>query len=162
MADDKGAAQAGGCASPYGCSGGQELSQYCRRRTCGVETTISLIELGAHLACAEMPHRVHPGHARCDSVHCGRHHHHQGVVILTRYRCTRGSTSVESFHCQAVVFLMYYLKSFAGFYEHEHSLSGYCILPACSLLPGCCFLLPGCCSLLPVCLHHAVRCPSLS
>ena len=79
-----------------------QLAQYCRRRTRGEEATIRMVERllqelmgdrgrdllgvpllepgedGAHLAGSEEARQVHPGPARCVSLHRDRHHHHQG------------------------------------------------------------------------------------
>ncbi|XP_068594396.1 uncharacterized protein [Cebidichthys violaceus] len=103
--------------------GKKELSRYCRRRTRGEEATIKLIEQvlqtlgGANgrdlmgvplLDDVRMEHiwRVQKHHVRCiqdvpgvrlyavvgtTTTKCG--------IILTKYRCARGSTSLESFHC---------------------------------------------------------------
>ncbi|XP_030295203.1 uncharacterized protein LOC115595183 [Sparus aurata] len=99
-----------------------ELSQYCRRTTRGEETTITLIERlfltlgGANcgdrmvplLDKVRMEHiwRVQKRHVRCIQDVPGVQLYTEagttttmGGVILTKYRCARGSTSLESFHC---------------------------------------------------------------
>ncbi|XP_062305989.1 uncharacterized protein LOC134010142 [Osmerus eperlanus] len=99
-----------------------ELSLYCRRKTRGEETTISLIdrllqELGGArgrdlmgvplLDQVRMEHiwRVQKHHVKCIQDVPGVQLYTEvgsttkGGVVLTRYRCARGSTSLESFHC---------------------------------------------------------------
>ena len=39
----------------------------------------------------------------------------KGGVILTRYRCARGSTSLESFHCHLSRFIPGWCLSYVGF-----------------------------------------------
>lgn len=101
----------------------KELSQYCRRRTSGEEATIKLIEqllqtLGGSkgrdlmgvplLDQVRMDHiwRVQKRHVRCIQDIPGLPLYTvvgttttKSGVVLTRYRCARGSTSLESFHC---------------------------------------------------------------
>ena len=100
----------------------KELSQYCRRRTRGEEATISLIgrllqELGGEngrdlmgvplLDQVRMDHiwRVQQRHIRCIQdlpgvqLYTEKGTIKKGGVVLTVYRCARGSTSLESFHC---------------------------------------------------------------
>lgn len=100
----------------------KELSQYCRRRTRGEEVTISLIEQLLHeldgpkgrdlmgvplLDQVRMEHiwRVQKRHIKCiQDVPGVRLYTETGTttkagVTLTRFRCARGSTSLESFHC---------------------------------------------------------------
>ncbi|CAL8271039.1 unnamed protein product [Merluccius merluccius] len=102
--------------------GKRELSQYCRRRTRGEEATISLIgrllqELGGAngrdlmgvplLDQVRMEHmwRVQQRHIKCIQdlpgvqLYTEKGTINKGGVVLTRYRCARGSTSLESFHC---------------------------------------------------------------
>ena len=99
----------------------KELSQFCRRRTRSVEDTISCIErllrelggpggrdlMGVPLIDkVRMEHiwRVQKHHVRCIQDLPGvRLYTEVGTatkagVVLTRYRCARGSTSLESFH----------------------------------------------------------------
>lgn len=100
----------------------KELSLYCRRRTRGVETTISLIELLLHglkeekgrdllgvplLDTVRMEHiwRVQKRHVKCIQDPPGVSLYTEtgttttkGGIVLTKYRCARGSTSLESFH----------------------------------------------------------------
>ncbi|XP_038588681.1 uncharacterized protein LOC119913343 isoform X2 [Micropterus salmoides] len=99
----------------------KELNQYCRRRTRGEEGTISLIEQllqtlgGANgrdlmgvplLDQVRMEHiwRVQKRHVRCIQDVPGVQLYTEtgdttkGGVVLTRYRCARGSTSLEAFH----------------------------------------------------------------
>ena len=99
----------------------KELSQFCRRRTRGEETTINLIDQllqkvgGANgrdlmgvplLDQVRMEHiwRVQKRHVRCIQDVPGVQLYTEvgtttkGGVVLTRYRCARGSTSLESFH----------------------------------------------------------------
>ncbi|KAK0135333.1 hypothetical protein N1851_028826 [Merluccius polli] len=100
-----------------------QLAQYCRRRTRGEEATIRLVErllqelmgdrgrdlLGVPLLDrVRMEHiwRVQKRHVKCIQdlpgvslyTETGTTTTKEGVV-LTRYRCARGSTSLESFHC---------------------------------------------------------------
>ncbi|KAF1374347.1 hypothetical protein PFLUV_G00228130 [Perca fluviatilis] len=105
-----------------------ELSQYCRRRTRGEEATISLIERllqelgGANgrdlmgvplLDQVRIEHiwRVQQRHVKCIQDLPGVHLYTEtgtvkkGGVVLTRYRCARGSTSLESFHCHLKRFI---------------------------------------------------------
>ena len=105
-----------------------ELSQYCRRRTRGEEATISLIERllqelgGANgrdlmgvplLDQVRIEHiwRVQQRHVKCIQDLLGVHLYTEtgtikkGGVVLTRYRCARGSTSLESFHCHLKRFI---------------------------------------------------------
>ncbi|CAL8251926.1 unnamed protein product [Merluccius merluccius] len=100
----------------------RELSQYCRRRTRGEEATISLIgrllqELGGAngrdlmgvplLDQVRMEHiwHVQQRHIKCIQdlpgvqLYTEKGTINKGGVVLTRYRCARGSTSLESFHC---------------------------------------------------------------
>ena len=102
----------------------RELSQYCRRRTHGEEAaaTTSLIrrllqELGGAngrdlmgvplLDQVRMEHiwRVQQRHVECIQDLPGVQLYTEtgtikkGGVVLIRYRCGRGSTSLESFHC---------------------------------------------------------------
>ncbi|XP_043092078.1 uncharacterized protein LOC122342363 [Puntigrus tetrazona] len=100
----------------------KELSLYCRRRTRGEEATIRLMERllqdlgGANgrdlmgvplLDEVRMEHiwRVQKRHVRCIQDVPGVPLYTEigtttkAGVILTRYRCARGSTSLESFHC---------------------------------------------------------------
>ncbi|XP_056312322.1 uncharacterized protein LOC130223503 [Danio aesculapii] len=66
----------------------KDLSRYCRRRTRGEEDTICLIE---RLLCIQDV----PGVPLYTEVGTTT----KSGVILTKYRCARGSTSQESFHC---------------------------------------------------------------
>ncbi|CAL8237725.1 unnamed protein product, partial [Lota lota] len=100
-----------------------QLAQYCRRRTRGEEATIRLVEcllqelmgdrgrdlLGVPLLDrVRMEHiwRVQKRHVKCIQdlpgvslyTETGTTTTKEGVV-LTKYRCARGSTSLESFHC---------------------------------------------------------------
>ncbi|KAJ8382141.1 hypothetical protein SKAU_G00029200 [Synaphobranchus kaupii] len=100
-----------------------ELALYCRRRTRGEEATIRLIDrlleqlmghkgrdlLGVSLLDRErMEHiwQIQKRHVKCiqdlPGVHLytetGKTTTKEGTV-LTKYRCARGSTSLESFHC---------------------------------------------------------------
>ncbi len=100
----------------------KELSLYCRRRTRGEEATIRLIErllqelreanrrdlMGVPLLDeVRMEHiwRVQKRHIRCIQDMPGVPLYTEvgtttkAGVTLTRYRCARGSTSLESFHC---------------------------------------------------------------
>ncbi|RXN22060.1 hypothetical protein ROHU_036759 [Labeo rohita] len=100
----------------------KELGLYCRRRTRGEEATIRLIERllqelrGANgrdlmgvpvLDEVRMEHiwRVQKRHVRCIQDMPGVQLYTEvgtttkAGVTLTRYRCARGSTSLESFHC---------------------------------------------------------------
>lgn len=100
----------------------QELAQFCRRRTRGEEATIHLIErllteLGGQngndlmgvplLDEVRMKNiwRVQKRHVRCIQDVPGVQLYTvmgtttKGGVVLQRYRCARGSTSLESFHC---------------------------------------------------------------
>lgn len=100
----------------------KELSLYCRRRTRGEEATIQLIERllqelgGANgrdlmgvplLEEVRMEHiwRVQKRHVKCIQDVPGVPLYTEvgtttkAGVTLTRYRCARGSTSLESFHC---------------------------------------------------------------
>ncbi|KAL1277026.1 hypothetical protein QQF64_023699 [Cirrhinus molitorella] len=99
-----------------------ELSLYCRRRTRGEEATIRLIEnllqelRGANggdlmgvplLDEVRMDHiwRVQKRHVKCIQdvpgvpLYTEIGNRHKGRGHPTRYRCARGSTSLESFHC---------------------------------------------------------------
>ncbi|CAM4560459.1 unnamed protein product [Leuciscus chuanchicus] len=100
----------------------KELSLYCRRRTRGVETTIRLIEhllnelkgekgkdlLGVPLLdIVRIEHiwRVQKRHVKCIQDVPGVLLYTEmgttttkGGIVLTKYRCARGSTSLESFH----------------------------------------------------------------
>ena len=100
-----------------------QLAQYCRRRTRGEEATIRLVEsllqelmgdrgrdlLGVPLLDrVRMEHiwRVQKRHVKCIQdlpavslyTETGTTTTKEGV-LLTKYRCARGSTSLESFHC---------------------------------------------------------------
>ena len=98
------------------------LSYNCRRRMHDVEATISLTQqllqelegpkgrdlMGVPLLDhVRMEHiwRVQKRHVRCIQEMPGVHLHTEvgtttiGAVILARYRCARGSTSLKSFHC---------------------------------------------------------------
>ncbi len=100
----------------------KELSLYCRRKTRGEEATIRLIErllqelrgakgrdlMGVPLLDeVRMEHiwRVQKRHVRCIQDMPGVPLYTEvgttmkAGVTLTRYRCARGSTSLESFHC---------------------------------------------------------------
>ena len=94
-----------------------QLALYCRRRTRGEEATIRQVEalllelmgdkgwdlLGGplldrgrmeHIWRVQKRHVLHPGPARCASVHKDRHHHHQGrrrphqIQVCARFNVT--------------------------------------------------------------------------
>ncbi|XP_056116177.1 uncharacterized protein LOC130092361 [Rhinichthys klamathensis goyatoka] len=98
-----------------------ELALHCRRRTCGEETTILLLErlltellsskgkdsLGVPLLDRErMEHiwNVQKKHVKCIQdppgvvLYTETGSLNKGGVLLKTYRCARGSTSLESFH----------------------------------------------------------------
>ncbi|CAM4567614.1 unnamed protein product [Leuciscus chuanchicus] len=99
----------------------EELALHCRRRTCGEETTILLLErlltellsskgkdsLGVPLLDRErMEHiwNVQKKHVKCIQdppgvvLYTETGSLSKGGVLLKTYRCARGSTSLESFH----------------------------------------------------------------
>ncbi|CAL8240431.1 unnamed protein product [Merluccius merluccius] len=99
----------------------KDLAFYCRRRTCGEDTTFRLIDqllqelmgdkgrdlLGVPLLDrVRMEHiwRVQQRHVKCIQdvpgipLYTETGTTTRGGIVLTRYRCARGSTSLESFH----------------------------------------------------------------
>ncbi|KAB5574970.1 hypothetical protein PHYPO_G00215240 [Pangasianodon hypophthalmus] len=107
----------------------KELALYCRQRTRGVETTVRLIDhllqelkeekgrdlMGVPLLdTVRMEHiwRVQKRHVKCIQDVPGVSLYTEtgttttkGGIVLTRYRCARGSTSLESFHCHMQRFI---------------------------------------------------------
>ncbi|XP_058251159.1 uncharacterized protein LOC131356260 [Hemibagrus wyckioides] len=87
-----------------------ELALYCRRRTRGVETTVRLIECLLH-ELKEEKGRDLKGVPLLDtdvpgvSLYTETGTTTKGGIMLTRYRCVRGSTSLESFHCHLQRFI---------------------------------------------------------
>lgn len=101
----------------------KELALYCRRRTRGVESTTRHIDrllqelkgekgrdlMGVPLLdTVRMEHiwRVQMRHVKCIQDPPGVSLYTEtgttttkGGIVLTKYRCARGSTSLESFHC---------------------------------------------------------------
>ncbi|KAK0138894.1 hypothetical protein N1851_024567 [Merluccius polli] len=99
----------------------KDLAFYCRRRTCGEDSTFRLIDqllqelmgdkgrdlLGVPLLDrVRMEHiwRVQQRHVKCIQdvpgipLYTETGTTTRGGIVLTRYRCARGSTSLESFH----------------------------------------------------------------
>ncbi|XP_053091155.1 uncharacterized protein LOC113534513 isoform X1 [Pangasianodon hypophthalmus] len=107
----------------------KELALYCRRRTRGVETTVRLIDhllqelkeekgrdlMGVPLLDTvrmEYIWHVQKRHVKCIQDVPGVSLYTEtgttttkGGIVLTRYRCARGSTSLESFHCHMQRFI---------------------------------------------------------
>ena len=103
----------------------KELAKHCRRRTRGVDRTVNMIEalllslsdatdlLGVpllreemkniwedqkrHVGCIQDPHGV--------ALYTVTGHIEKGGKRLPVFRCARGSTSLESFHCHLVRFI---------------------------------------------------------